>query len=53
MATCKGDPKCIVDLTNKRTAKTTKFAEDVTDKAAKGMNDAAKETSKSIKKLFK
>jgi hypothetical protein len=48
-----GDPKCIVDLTNKRTAKLTKLADDVTDKAARDTNDTAKVTSKSIKKLFK
>ena len=46
MGTCKGDPKCIVNLTNKRTGKTIKFAEDVRDKAAKSANDAAKKHQK-------
>tara|TARA_Y100001968_G_scaffold257315_1_gene243901 strand:- start:372 stop:599 length:228 start_codon:yes stop_codon:yes gene_type:complete len=40
--TCKGDTKCIVDLTNKRTKKTVDKVNDTADKASKG-----------IKSLFK
>ena len=35
--TCKGDTKCIVDLTNKRTKKTVDKVNDTADKASKGI----------------
>ena len=51
--TCKGNAKCMTELTEKRTKKSAKFVNDVNDKAKKGINNAADKASKGVKKLFK
>ena len=51
--TCKGNAKCITELTKKRTEKSAKFVNDVNDKAKKGINNAADKASKGVKRLFK